>query len=77
MSRRQAAEALVIRLMSASLAATAIITATCGRSTQTPHSGGETRDPFAGFESLVDANAVVERAEAVGPPNTTARKPRI
>ena len=24
------------------------------RSTQTPHSGGETRDPFAGFESLVD-----------------------
>ena len=42
-----------MRLMSASIAATAVITATRA-ALKTPHSGGETRDPFAGFESLVD-----------------------
>ena len=45
MSRRQAAEALVMRLMSASIAATAISSSSDARSTQTPHSGGETRRP--------------------------------
>jgi hypothetical protein len=53
MRRRQAAEALVMRLMSASIAATAAITAN-RRGDQTPHGGGETSDPFAGFESLID-----------------------
>ena len=51
--RRQAAEALVMRLMSASTAATAVITAE-RRSTQPPHGGGELRNPFACFKRLVD-----------------------
>jgi hypothetical protein len=41
-----------MRLTSASIAATAVITA--ARGTQTLHGGGETHDPFAGFEGLVD-----------------------
>ena len=51
-SRRQAAEALVIRLMSASIAATAVICGSCRN--QSPHGGGETGDPLACFKSLVD-----------------------
>ena len=42
-----------MRLMSASIAATAVITAVA-RSTQTAHGGGETSDPLACFKSLVD-----------------------
>ena len=42
-----------MRLMSASIAATAVITAVA-RSNQTPHGGRETGDPLACFKSLVD-----------------------
>ena len=52
-SRRQAAEALVIRLMSASIAATAVITAVRA-AIKAPHGGRETSDPLACFKSLVD-----------------------
>ena len=51
-SRRQAAEALVMRLMSASIAATGHHGSPCRN--QTPHGCRGTRDPFAGPESLVD-----------------------
>jgi hypothetical protein len=49
-SRLQTAEALVIRLMSASIVATALITAE--RAHQPSHGDGETRDPFAGYCTL-------------------------
>ena len=52
-SRRQAAEALVIRLISASIAATARHHSGA-RSTQTAHGGGEASDPLACSKSLVD-----------------------
>jgi hypothetical protein len=52
-SRRQAAEALVMRFMSASIAATAAITAVRAAN-QTPHGGGEAGDPLACLKSLVD-----------------------
>jgi hypothetical protein len=52
MSRRQAPEALAMRLMSASIAATAVIAAV--RRNQSAHGGRETGDPFAGLESLID-----------------------
>jgi hypothetical protein len=55
MSRRQAAEALVIRLISVSIAATAVITAV--RAALKRYGGRRTCDPFAGFDSLVDAAA--------------------
>jgi hypothetical protein len=42
-----------MRLMSASIAATAAITAVRA-AIKTSHGGGKTRDPFACFESLVD-----------------------
>src|SRR5262249_33180989 len=53
MSRRQAAEALVMRLMSASIAATAVITAV--RAAISPRMAAERpATPFACFESLID-----------------------
>ena len=52
MSLRQASDAVVMCLMSASIAATAVITAVT--SDQSAHGGGETGDPCAFFESLLD-----------------------
>ena len=48
---RQAEEALVIRLISVSIAATAVITAV--RAALKPYGGRRTCDPFAGFDSLL------------------------
>src|SRR5580692_2915567 len=64
-SQRQAAEALVIRLMSASIAATAVITAVRA-SNQSPHGDRETSDPFACFKRLVDEGGS-ERAREPDP----------
>jgi hypothetical protein len=48
-----------MRLLSASIAATAVITAV--RAAIKPHGGKETRNAFASFESLVDKAAVSAR----------------
>jgi hypothetical protein len=64
MSRRQAAEALVIRLMSASIAAMAVITAV--RAVLNPRMATETGDPLACLESLVDEGSG-ERARQPDP----------
>ena len=53
-----------MRLMSASIAATALITAV--RRNQAPHGRGETRYPLAGFEGLIDERGG-ERAREPGP----------
>jgi hypothetical protein len=50
-SRRQAAEALFMRLMSASIAATVV---TAVRAAIKPRKAAENSDPFADFESLFD-----------------------
>jgi len=42
-----------MRVMSASIAATAVIIAAARRN-QSPHGGGKTNHPLAGFESLID-----------------------
>jgi hypothetical protein len=63
MSRRQADGALVMRLISASSDRRHHGSP---RGDQTPHGGRETRDPFAGFESLVDEGGG-ERAREPGP----------
>jgi hypothetical protein len=63
--RRQAAEALVIRLMSASTVATAVITAV--RAAIRPRMAAERpAPPFAGFESLFDEGGG-ERAREPNP----------
>jgi len=71
-SRRQATEALVIRLMSASIAATAVITAV--RAAIKPRIAAETSNPLACFESLIDEGCG-ERARQSDPEHD--RKTRI
>jgi hypothetical protein len=72
MSRRQAPDALAMRLMSTSIAATAVMMAVRGN--QSAPCGGEAGDPLACFESLLDEGRRERTRES--DPNTTAR-PRI